>query len=211
MYKLFLFFLFILAGCSGGSKQEIVNKDTLNYANDKIQEDRKIEHANINRTTEIDEVLDLDSVLLNNLLKFSSSQLEVKAKLGEPDSITTPDFECGGYVAGEEPWSDIVRIWHYQGTKIVAFKDRAELMMITLKESGFTLNHPRIVLSKNTLLSDLAKVFPNSVEEAYDSENSIDKKTYKLVRIAPKPSSDDQWVLTFYNDKLVEIEYWIGC
>lgn len=155
--------------------------------------------------------MDLDSVWLNDVIRFSTTQEEVRETLGTPDSITTPNFECGGYVAGKEPWGDAVNIWHYQGTQIVTFKDQANLMVIRLRGWDCTLHHPRIILSGFTSTSELAKVFPNSVEQAYEWKNPTDGRTYTMVRIDPKPISDDKWMFKFYNDELYEVEYWISC
>ncbi len=191
---------------SSGCKIKHNEKVAINSADEIVE----VEGSSITEISK-EEVLDLDSIWLNDKIGFSTTQAEVRAKLGVPDSITTPNFECGGYVAGEQPWGDTVNIWHYQGTRIVAYKNRAEIMVVRLREWDCTLHHPRIIFSEYTTLSDLVKVFPNSAKRSYDWKNPTDNRTYKLVRIAPKPSYDDQWVLKFYKDKLFEIEYWIGC
>lgn len=197
------------------------NKDSVSASNQEFYEEELTPQKAPTKETDVPtkvkkiehniEVLDMDRVWLNDVIQFSSTQNEVRTKLGEPDSISTPNFECGAYIAGEEPWGDLVNIWHYQGTKIVTFKDKTEIMTVKLRGLDCTLHHSRIIFSGHTSLSDLAKVFPISVENSYEWKDVRDGRTYQLVRIAPKPSWDDEWVLKFFNDELIEIEYWTPC
>lgn len=207
------FLLLIIFGCTSTPKQETGDTE-ISSTSTEIKPASKEKPLQTGPETEASqklEVMDLDSVWLNDAIKFATTQNEVREKLGEPDSVTTPNFECGGYVAGEEPWGDIVNIWHYQGSQIVTFKDKANLMIVRLRDWDCTLHHPRIILSGFTSTAELAEVFPNSVEQAYEWKNPTDGRTYTIVQIEPKPISDDKWMFKFFNNKLYEIEYWIGC
>ncbi|MTI40547.1 hypothetical protein [Fulvivirga lutimaris] len=158
-----------------------------------------------------EEILYKDSVWLNDAVQFTSTQKEVLDKLGKPDSITTPMFECGAYIQGEEPWGDKVNIWHYQGTEIVTFKDRAEIMKIRLKGWECTLHDSQMIFSGETSIEDLREVFPKSVKNSYEWKDVTKGIRYTLVKIAPNPNYDDSWILKFYKNQLIEIEYYTPC
>ena len=172
---------------------------------------KKANIHNFYKEIEKQEVLDTDSIWLNDAIPFLTSQKEVLCKLGKPDFITTPNFECGAYIAGEEPWGDTVNVWHYKGTKLVAFKDKATIMVIKIRGWDCTLHHPRIIFSGYTTLEDVAEVFPLSVQKVYNWEDVSNGKVYQVVSISTIPNSDDKWHLKFFQNKLVEIEHWTPC
>jgi hypothetical protein len=176
-----------------------------------VNEVRPTEEPSNNAEQTPEEVMNMDSVWLNDQIPYTSTPSQVKEVLGEPDSVTTPNYECGAYIAGEEPWGEIVELMHFQGTRIVTFKDKAELVVIKVREWDCTLHHPKIILSGYTSLEELAEVFPKSVQQSNDWKDVRNGNTYRLVLIAPKPNWDDKWVLKFLDNKLIEIEYWTPC
>jgi hypothetical protein len=199
--------LSIMIGCSNSDGQAIIKQQ-----DQIISAERESAVIQEKPTATIEtEVLHTDSVWLNDIIPFSSSQSLVKETLGDPDSVVVPDYECGAYIAGEEPWGDTVSVWFYKGTKIVTFKEKTEIMSVRLRGWETTLHHPRIILSEFTTMEDLSKVLPNSVSKGYDWTDAKSGLTYRLVRIAPKYGWDDEWVLTFYDNRLTEIEYWVPC
>jgi len=155
--------------------------------------------------------LSRDSIWLNDDIPFTTTQSNVIAKLGQPDSISTPYFECGTYVSGEDPWGENIEIWHYQGSQIVTFKEKAELMAIKPAGKNWSLHHPNFIFSKNTTLDKLAAVFPLPVSKTEDWRDSKDGRIYQLVRISAGADLEDQWILKFYFNKLEEMEYWSPC
>jgi hypothetical protein len=91
-----------------------------------------------------------------------------------------------------------------------ANKDSVVLRQINFQAGKSTLKTPRLTLSKKTTLEELGQAYPVAFKSSYDWADETGKK-YRLVRIPPKPNYDDEWVLKFDGDHLVEIEYWIPC
>ncbi len=213
MKNILALIIITLVGCSSNQK-ELANsseKDsTLKKEAQRIQKEVPVK-VTAQSDKKLVEVLDKDSIWLNDDIKFVTTQTELKNKLGSPDSVTYPNFECGAYISGVEPWGDSISVWYFKGAEFVAFKDVAELRSVEFSEWEWTLHNPSLVLSRQTTLNDLKAVFPYSVSKSYEWVDARDNRSFILVRIAPKSGWDDQWVLKFYDKYLVEIEYWSPC
>jgi hypothetical protein len=210
MNKLFaLLIALTIISCSSPLNKEKVEEDEKKKVVTK-QNKKKI-NKELPKKKFVHQVLDQDSVWFRDLIPYSTLQDSLISILGNPDSITILKNDCGGYVAGQEPWGDSVNIWYYGETEFVTFKDKAEIMSIKLKGWDDTLHHPKIILSENTKIEDLAKVFPQAVERSYKSKNVEDGKTYTFVNLEPKPDWDNKWKLKFFEGKLIEIIYYIPC
>ena len=157
------------------------------------------------------EVLDLDIVLYDGKVPYSSSPKELLAALGEPDSITDILNECGAYVPGEEPWGDKIDNWHYNGSEFAVFRDQAEIMVISFQDIKTTLEYPGIIFSQKTTIDELSDKFPGAVENSYEITTEPANKKYLIVRLFPTPDYDDLWVFWFYQGELEKIIYWVGC
>ena len=152
------------------------------------------------------EVLDFDSVLLNNKIPFQTTVQKLKYHFGKPDSIIVKNYDCGGYFEEGD-----VSIYYYGLTSFETKGDTAAIQNIDLGTGRFRLKFKNIFLDRNTSLSDLKKIFPISISKSYMLREASKNKDYQFVRIYPRTNYDDEWVLTFYNGKLIEIDYWIDC
>ncbi|MFY0654539.1 MAG: hypothetical protein JXQ96_21060 [Cyclobacteriaceae bacterium] len=208
--SIFLLLSLVIASCSTKKQAEEQSVEIAQEI-EAVGIEKPIQESPKNTEPIPKEVMDMDSVWLNDQIPFTSTPDQVKEVLGKPDSVTTSNYECGAYIAGEEHWGDVVELMHFQGTRIVTFKDETKLMSIKVREWDCKLHHPKIILSGYTTLDELREVFPKSVGKSYHWENVRDGKTYRLVRIAPKPTWDDEWILKFLDNTLVEIEYWTPC
>lgn len=162
----------------------------------------KIENERLNR----------NEVWVNGKIPFTTSTDSLVKLLGQPDSITRPLYDCGGYVEGYEGVGDKVELYHYGNSRFVAYANsRADMMEIDFTSGKFALKVEKTLLDKNTTFVSFGKIFPESCASAYDWNNGGKGKTYKIVRVLPKGYEDDAWLFWFDNGLLVRAEYWISC
>ncbi|MEO8149310.1 MAG: hypothetical protein ABI723_16815 [Bacteroidia bacterium] len=152
------------------------------------------------------EIINVDSILINNKIPFQTTTKNLISNLGNADSIITKTFECGGYFDAEN-----VSIYYYGTSTFETYRDTAVLQKINFREGRYNLKTNKITLSNLITIQKLKQLFPMSTNKSYDWIDAVDKKTYTIIRIKPNQNYDDEWVLKFYNNKLVEIEYWIPC
>ena len=156
--------------------------------------------------TNKEETINIDSMLINNNVPFLTTVKVLKDNLGKPDSIVSKPKNFGNYVeVATDP------IYFYGQTSFEIHNETAVLQKIDFRNEQFKLNTTGLTLDSHTTLNDFRQFFPSSSDKSYDWTNPIDKKTYKLVRVQSKENHIDQWVLKFYNDKLIEIEYRTAC
>ena len=156
--------------------------------------------------TNKEETINIDSMLINNNVPFLTTVKVLKDNLGKPDSIVTKPKNSGNYVeVATDP------IYFYGQTTFEIHKETAVLQKIDFRNGQFKLNTTGFTLDKHTTLNDFRQFFPVSTAKSYDWIDPIDKKTYRLVKVQSKENNIDQWVLKFYNDMLMEIEYSTSC
>ena len=156
--------------------------------------------------TNKEEVINIDSILINNKVAFRTTVSILKNNFGKPDSIVTKTRESGNFVL-----LSTVTIFYYGKATFEIHGETAVLQKLDFGNGQFNLKSTHLTLDNNTTLNDLIHFSPSSKEKSYESTNPIDKKTYRLVKVKPTSNNDDQWVLKFYNDRLIEIEYWDPC
>jgi hypothetical protein len=152
------------------------------------------------------EILNVDSVLINNKVPFQTTKANLIEKLGNPDSIATFRPECGDYFG-----ADTVTLYFYGQTVFESYEDLVVLRKINFRDSRFQLKANDLTLDNKTIFNDVRKLFPVSAEKSREVVNPIDKKTYQFITIQPKVESDDHWILKFYHGRIIKIEYWIPC
>jgi|GEM_PF-1338323 len=207
---IYIITVFFILSCSSHESEKSIsnsNIDTQAIAKkDSIKKDTNI-HKSYNETTSIlEEIIYSDSVFVNDIIPFETTTKNLIKKLGKPDSIVTTPYNCGGYF--EEFTADV---YYYGHTFFESYKDTVVIQIINFTDRRFKLKTTQLVLDNTTSIADIKHFFPHSVEKSNDWVNPIDNKTYRLVRINPKANYDDQWILRFHNDKLIEIEYWVPC
>ncbi len=153
-----------------------------------------------------EEIININSILINNKVPYLTTVKVLEDNFGKPDSIVNETQACGGYFeAGYEP------IYFYGKTNFETNGETAVFRKIDFSEGQFKLTTTHLTLDNHTTLNDFRQFFPYSTAKSYDWTNPTDKKIYKLVRVRRQANFVDEWILKFYNDILIEIEYSVHC
>jgi hypothetical protein len=199
MSKEFLLCIFLFTSCSQPGNQ----------AQPRFTQKLSTDHSSRADTSQLDttvEYIDRDSVFVNDRISFFTTAKDLRKYLGKPDSTAIITYDCGGFFS----WDGKVRGYYYKGTVFEENNDTVVLRKINFRDKTIKLKTPKLILSKNTTLEEFARVYPVAFKSSYDWSDETGKK-YRLLRIQPKPNYDDEWVLTFDANQLVEIEYWVPC
>ncbi|RKM96258.1 hypothetical protein D7036_20940, partial [Aquimarina sp. BL5] len=78
---------------------------------------------------------------------------------------------------------------------------------IDLKSSNFTIKHKNVIFSKNYTLLNFKEDFPVS----FIKNKSEEKNGIITINMFSHPLSDDLYIFTFRNEKLVELRYFFPC
>ena len=146
-----------------------------------------------------------DSVFINKV-PFRSTLNVLKANFGNPDTIITKTYDCGGYFEEEN-----VSSYYYGKTFFETFKDSAIFHVVDLREARFKVGVNKFLFDHSTTILTIKKNFPISGSESYHWVDPEDHKDYQLIRVYSKDSYNDEWIFKFLNGVLVEFEYHIQC
>ena len=153
------------------------------------------------------ESIPLDSILLNYQFTFTNTKEKLLYYLGKPDSIVSLEDDYSFYNENGVDCKKIAQQYFYNNSIFIVYENIAELSKIDFKSGKYSLITPRIILSRNTTIYDIKKTFPKAYNGIWENINEKDHVKYKCLIIGTSISSDDGWFLTFYNDKLVDIQY----
>jgi hypothetical protein len=153
------------------------------------------------QTTE--EFLNYKTSKLNGSIPNALSKTTLIRSLGKPTKIFAFEGECG---LSDEQEKAKTRNWYcYDSTKFFVYDESAKIYEVNFRSGKFSYTTEKIVLSKNTSIQDLQKVYPVSTKAAI-SEN---KGT--MVKISPCANCDGYCILYFEKGKLVRLEWWEPC
>ncbi len=156
--------------------------------------------------TDLLEVLDMDSIVINEKFRFQTSRSKLREHLGKSDSTIKANYDCGGYFDVGD-----VSVDYYGSSSFETSMEKTVVRNINFQDGRFTVKAGNIIFNKNTTLTAIKDAFPASAKKSYLWKDVSDNKEYTVVRLLPKLNYDDQWVLKFYNGKLIDMEYWIPC
>lgn len=153
------------------------------------------------------EILEWNSIRINNKLPLLCKKQELLNLLGKPDKILDPeDLDiCTSYF--ENNFNYLV--WGQSQFESTEFQ--AVISSIDIEAGKLKLVSPKITLDNSVTLEKIKKLFPKSSKLA--EELIIDNKGKVIgIKIAASiKNSEDGWFLFFRAGKLVRVDYWIAC
>ena len=153
-----------------------------------------------------EDTIQLDQIQIKGVNLYTTKQMLVD-KLGEPDSIVNPNYECGGF-SGE--WQEKVFLQYFYGCfNFIGTNDQYQIEHIHFeKDHSLLISYKGIVLNHKTRIEEIKTLFPKSYKDRYiknDKDNTV------VVRLLPYTVADDKVYLWFKNGYLIELEYWTPC
>ncbi|GAB2987094.1 hypothetical protein GCM10027049_28710 [Mucilaginibacter puniceus] len=197
-----LFCIVLLYACNSKARHEEKIIDTLIGVSNNSVTSTTDTAAFLNNS---DEYIDWDSVRINDVLPPISTTKLLYKTLGNPDSIITPNVECVSFY--DKPFKTA----YFKGSSFELYGDTAVISTINFKQSGITLTAGKLVLSGNTTLADLGKVFPKSVKDKSTVVIDTFGEVISISVNTGKTRAEDAWALFFKDGKLVQMDYWTPC
>ncbi|WP_027392899.1 hypothetical protein [Aquimarina latercula] len=140
-------------------------------------------------------------IFINNKYPLQGEINILKPLIKKADSIRKQQDDCG-YVI-----EDSYEIWNYLNCEIEVSKTEYTFREIDLKSSNFTIKHKNVIFSKKYTLLNFKEDFPVSFKKNKDDE----KNGITTIHMMTHPLSDDLYIFTFRNAKLVELRYFFPC
>jgi hypothetical protein len=208
--KYYIIFIFILFACSG-------------QGNKPVQEDLSLEQNRSSEPTPLptvkapssvasgedpDPITDsfyYDSITVDGL-KFRTPIKTFLQKMGKPDSIVSPKYECGYFAEEGIP----VKVYYYKGSSFHVYHDSAEINVIDFeRKNDLIISNSKVALSNKTGLEDIKIYFPGSFEESYKENPGYNDN--RLIRLYSDKYGFSRFYLNFFKNKLKSLEYWEPC
>jgi hypothetical protein len=151
-------------------------------------------------------VMDADSLRFNQV-GFETGLDDFLSRMGQPDSIVDPAYECGYFATEGVP----VKIYYYPAISFRVYEGKAEMHEVDFTHDAVGLTYRGLRLHAQTTLEDMKIHFPASYANAYTLQDANDAREYTFVRLLPAAGVDDQIVLKFFGGKLLSFELWMPC
>jgi hypothetical protein len=197
--KYFTIFIFILSACSERSDKAVQSEVSSEQSQSSVQIVSQVKKETSSEKEHLYDSLSFDSIRVNGL-KFRTHIKTFIQKMGKPDSIVTPHYDCGYFAEEGIP----VKVYYYKGSSFHIYRDTAELNLLDFKkDKDRELTTNKFKLSANTTLDEIEKYFPNSYRSSTKEDGNGN-----LIRV---PFYCGQLQLGFSNGKLSDIEYWEPC
>lgn len=142
-----------------------------------------------------------ETLYINSKYPFEGKLDALKPLIKKADSIRKQQDDCG-YVI-----EDSYEIWKYLHCEIEVSKTEYTFREIDLKSSNFTIKHKNVIFSKKYTLLNFKEDFPVS----FVKNKSKEKNGIITINMFSHPLSDDLYIFTFRNEKLVELRYFFPC
>ncbi|WP_157611540.1 hypothetical protein [Sediminibacterium salmoneum] len=163
--------------------------------------------TSLGRQNNSTEMLDWNSIRINNKLPLVCKKLDLIKLLGNPDKIINPEYLdiCASYF--EKDFNYLV----WGDCKFESTNSQAVISSVDIESGIIKLVSPLITLDNSVTFEKIKRVFPNSAK--YAKELIVEKKgTVLSIKLASsRKNSDDGWLLFFKAGKLVRVDYWIAC
>ncbi|WP_108803044.1 hypothetical protein [Aquimarina sp. Aq107] len=142
-----------------------------------------------------------ETLYINSKYPFEGKLDALKPLIKKADSIRKQQDDCG-YVI-----EDSYEIWNYLNCEIEVSKTEYAFREIDLKSSNYTIKHKNVIFSKKYTLLNFKEDFPVS----FIKNKSEEKNGIITINMFSHPLSDDLYIFTFRNEKLVELRYFFPC
>ncbi|WP_422090516.1 hypothetical protein [Tenacibaculum ovolyticum] len=141
-----------------------------------------------------------ETKLINNKYPFWGEIKILKSFIKTPSFINRELDECG-YIL-----EDSYETWYYLNCEIEVSKTEYVFKKLNFTTSNYTLKYGEIVFSKDYSLSDFKNDFPISF-----IKNKTKEVNKVMITVLSHELTDDSYIFTFKNRKLVELYYFFPC
>lgn len=153
------------------------------------------------------EILEWNSIRINNKLPLLCKKSDLFNLLGKPDKILDPQNLdiCTSYF--EKDFNYLV----WGQSQFESTDSQVVISSIDIEKGIIKLFSPKITLDNSVTFEKIKQIFPKASKSA--QEVIIDNKGKVLsMKIATSlKNSEDGWLLFFKAGKLVRVDYWIAC
>ena len=139
-----------------------------------------------------------------NDLNFFSTKKEIIEKLGNPNKIYEPNYECG-FLSSDEQGKEYFTLKY---DKIIFTGNETEKYVLEKinfeNDNSIILNYGKYKLTCETELNELVKIFGNEIIKYFDNNlnGEIILRHYEY---------DSGIRIELKNGKLIRFEYWSPC
>ena len=116
------------------------------------------------------------------------------------DSINSNGYECGSILEEKH------KVLFFLDSELEISKNKYAFRRINFITSNYTLNHNTITFSKDYSLSDFKNDFP-----VVFARNKTIEEDKIIITVSTHELTDDSYIFTFKNYKLVELHYFFPC
>ena len=197
-----VFFLFGCQNLPQNEKAQFEEKHAPAITSEKIPPENKTEVSE-NFISEKDQnnenilYVSIDSIIYSGL-KLKGEKDKVISKLGQPDSIIEPKYECGAY---SEDWQGIKFYQYFYGNmNFIVYEDNAEIEKIEFVKNEEIQINGKLLNGTMTYheITGILGVQPST-------------KKNNLILFFPKEGLDEHYSLDFVEGKLMKFEVWTPC
>lgn len=203
-------FLLLFFACKEPTEQKAIvesyspKTQSINQPEKLLQRDSLIKEAPIvpKEKLPIKEVLslkiDVDSIEYQGV-PFISTIDKMKERLGSPDSIIEPKYECGPF---SEDWQEMKFYQYFYGTmNFIVYQNTTEIQDINLRQIDL-LKINNVYLKEGMSFYEVAKKLKIEINDNSDKDT---------ITLFPKNNADEWYFLEFQNNKLVRFDRYEPC
>ncbi|MCA2608775.1 MAG: hypothetical protein IM598_04370 [Chitinophagaceae bacterium] len=153
------------------------------------------------------EVLEWNSIKINNKLPLICKRSNLLDLLGKPDKILDPQSLdiCTSYF--EKDFDYLV----WGRSRFESTNSQAVISSIDIESGKIKLVSPKITLDNFITLDKIKQIFPKATKDAEELIIDDKGKVVSIKLATSHKNSDDGWLLFFKAGKLVRVDYWIAC
>jgi len=138
-------------------------------------------------------------------LSLETTKSEMYKKLGKPDKIVKPKYDCGGF---SDEWQDkIFKQYYYKSLNFIGAGENMVIERINFEANpSISIMNKGVIINSKTTIKTFAKLFPKSYKNIVKGK---DGKVYFY--LLPSLVTDDKIIVTFKKGVLISLQYNSPC
>lgn len=153
------------------------------------------------------DIVDIDSIWLDGKTEAYGQFKNILKVFGTRYKKSVDSEYCAAFFNNDAPQLTLIT---YESAQFEVYKDSAALLSMDFERTDKKLILPQIALSSNTTMEEIKSVFPKSYESRYPIQVGNSGEQI-VIPILPCNFCDDQILLIFLNDKLIQFIYHMDC
>jgi len=138
-------------------------------------------------------------------LSLETTKSEIYNKLGKPDKIVMPKYDCGGF--SDEWQGEIFKQYHYSALNFIGAGEKLVIERINFAaDPSITITYKGLKINNKTTIETFAKLFPKSYKNIVKGKEG---KVYFY--LLPRLVTDDIIIITFKKGILISLQYNSPC